>query len=153
MKDLTSKKKPYVKPEVILQVPMETRTGTSNPSGSSIRFKENIETVHIDIDKYLDLKVVNFDYKGRKEVHPQVGLIGEDVEKLMPEMVIYKQDDIAGEIVDGVKYDRIPLYNLEMIKRQQAMIQSIQERIQYLTEENEKLKQAINIRELESILV
>ncbi|MFM6350159.1 MAG: tail fiber domain-containing protein, partial [Dolichospermum sp.] len=82
MKDVASKKKPYVKPEVTLQVPMETRTGTSNPSGSSIRFKENIQGVNINIDKYLDLQVVNFDYKGRKEAHPQVGLIGEDVEKL-----------------------------------------------------------------------
>lgn len=77
---------------------------------SSKQFKENIESIG-DSDKIYQLNPVNFTYKTdiTKKIH--YGLIAEEVEKILPNLVIYKDDNPF-----SVKYDQlIPLLLKEII--------------------------------------
>ena len=57
---------------------------------SSIVFKENINA--LNADKLLELKPVEFTYINDKQKRKQFGLIAEEVEKVYPELVVYKGD-------------------------------------------------------------
>ena len=55
----------------------------------------------------------------------QIGLLAEEVEGLIPELVEYE-----GENIVGVKYDRLQIYLLKAIQDQQKMIVSQQQQLQ-----------------------
>lgn len=76
---------------------------------SSIRYKHNVQdlgSTHI-----LELRPVSFNYK--VDNRPAVGLIAEEVEKVMPELVAR---DIEGN-PESVKYHDLPVYLLNEIQR------------------------------------
>ena len=76
---------------------------------SSIRFKENVHD--LEHSHVLELRPVSFNYKqdGRKSI----GLIAEEVEKVMPSLVAYNQQ---GE-VESVKYHDLPVLLLLEIQK------------------------------------
>ena len=93
---------------------------------SSRRFKDNIQNLPIDVGKVLQIQPVSFTYKeGGSE---DIGLIAEDVNELLPELVTYDQEDKPY----SVKYDRLSVYNLGVIKEQQATIENQENRIEQL---------------------
>ena len=57
-----------------------------------------------------------------------IGLIAEQVDKVMPELVIYDKENKP----DAVKYERISLYLLEIVKEQQKLLEQQHERISVL---------------------
>lgn len=81
---------------------------------SSKRYKENIRNIDIDPEKILELQTVRFKWKesGKEDV----GLIAEDVEKAVPDLVIY--DDQGRP--NGVRYDKLALYLLVTVKELKA---------------------------------
>jgi hypothetical protein len=74
------------------------------------------------------LRPVTFDWKESGD--PDLGLIAEEVERVDPSLVLFKDGR-----VQGVKYDRIPAVLINAIKEQQAQI----ERQQMKFEKLEKL--------------
>ena len=58
----------------------------SGSVGSDIALKENINVIDNALDKVSQLKGVSFDWK-RKDRGSSVGLIAQDVEKVLPELV------------------------------------------------------------------
>ncbi|MFH1686843.1 MAG: tail fiber domain-containing protein [bacterium] len=81
---------------------------------SSQRYKDNIRELGVDVDQIFRLEPVKFNWKetGREDV----GLIAEEVEKLIPELVKY---DDEGR-VDGVRYDKVVIYLLSALKSLKA---------------------------------
>ena len=77
---------------------------------SSKRFKENIK----DISKksILDLRPVQFNYKSDKEKTPCFGLIAEEVEEILPELIVYKDGAPY-----GIKYHEMPALLLNEIQK------------------------------------
>jgi hypothetical protein len=92
-------------------------------SSSSRRYKTNIETLDTGADAVLKLRPVRFEYKesGQKDI----GLIAEEVEKISPDLVIY---DGQGR-PDAVKYDKVALYLLSVVKNQQKENEDIKNRL------------------------
>jgi hypothetical protein len=94
-------------------------------SGSSQRFKENIEDLVVDIDKVLSLRPVNFDWKDQwvpdgeggfrnmKQSGPSVGLIAEEVAALIPEIVKYDSNGL----ISGLEYKLLSVYELAVLKQ------------------------------------
>lgn len=79
---------------------------------SSIRYKENVQDIGDSSNILYQLKPVSFDYINRKSDYKHVGLIAEEVEKVAPELVVYKDSQ-----PETVKYhDLIPLMLNELIK-------------------------------------
>jgi hypothetical protein len=86
-----------------------TLTGTFTEN-SSIRYKENVETLKYGLDKVLQMRGVTYNKKdnGIKEM----GVIAEEINEILPEVVL-KNDE--GE-VDSVSYGRITAVLIEAIK-------------------------------------
>jgi hypothetical protein len=107
---------------------------------SSLRYKTNIKDLNFDIDKFLTLNPKSFDWNTKTidfvpSEKGSVGFIAEEVEKVIPQLVRYKDGQ-----VDGVKYDLIPVYMFKVIKEQQRQIQEQQKQIEELKSEIEELK-------------
>ena len=67
---------------------------------SSIRFKENIETLRNNLDKLLQLRPVSYNYKpeldsSKVKRKPRIGLIAEEVERIDPRLVEYEEDGVT----------------------------------------------------------
>jgi hypothetical protein len=86
-----------------------TAAGTLTEN-SSIRYKENVETVKYGLDKVLQMRGVTYDKKntGVKEM----GVIAEEIYEVLPEVVLKNEE---GEL-DSVSYGRITAVLIEAIK-------------------------------------
>lgn len=78
---------------------------------SSKRYKENIQPLTIDSNKVLSLRPVRFNY--RSSNGKDIGLIAEDVDKIIPELVVR---DTTGR-PDAVQYDKVSIYLLGVVKQ------------------------------------
>jgi hypothetical protein len=86
---------------------------------SSIRYKDNIETVKYGLDKVLQMRGVTYTKKdtGLQEL----GLIAEEINEILPEVVLKNEE---GE-PDSVSYGRITAVLIEAIKEQQKQIEEL----------------------------
>jgi hypothetical protein len=86
-----------------------TLSGTFTEN-SSLRYKENVETIHNGLDKVLQMRGVSYDKKntGVKEI----GVIAEEIYDVLPEVVLKNEE---GEM-DSVSYGRITAVLIEAIK-------------------------------------
>ena len=117
------------------------QTMTQSLGGSSERFKDNIQTLDIDLEHILALQPVSYTYKPADQTlskpiggKSQVGLIAEDVETVIPELVIYQD----GQAVN-VDYEKLSVMVLKLaqglkqdIERLQAENGQLQKRLKAL---------------------
>lgn len=95
-------------------------TGQLGDVSSSIRFKENIESI-IDSSDLYGLNPVSFNYKYEEEKTLHYGLIAEEVDKVMPNLVIYDKDNLPYSI----KYHEMPALLLVEIKNLKSEIEEL----------------------------
>jgi hypothetical protein len=88
---------------------------------SSARFKDEIQDMGEATEGLLKLRPVTFRYKAQPEGRTQFGLIGEEVERVMPELVVCSS---SGE-VETVLYHEMPAMLLNELQKQQREIQEL----------------------------
>jgi hypothetical protein len=93
---------------------------------SSIRYKQNIRRLDSTPDQILQLNPVRFDWKTTGEA--DIGLIAEEVEKAVPDLVIYDKEGKP----DAVKYDKMTVYLLQVVKAQQEQIDVLKAKLDQL---------------------
>jgi len=101
---------------------------------SDIRFKKDINTIPDALKKVLSLRGVNFLWKDESIMlskSKQLGLIAQEVEKVIPE-VVREQDRTGDEKFKIVDYDKLVPLLIEGIKEQQKQIDSLKEQIKEL---------------------
>ena len=104
---------------------------TSNISAySDKRAKENIKPINDGLDKVLKLEGVYYNMKeghspNEDHTRPRVGVLAQDVQKILPEVVTYAEE----EDMYSVDYGNITAVLIEAIKDQQKIIESLSERI------------------------
>ncbi|MDA9008019.1 tail fiber domain-containing protein, partial [Porticoccaceae bacterium] len=104
---------------------------TSNISAySDKRAKENIKPITDGLDKILKLEGVYYNMKeghspNEDHTRPRVGVLAQDVQKILPEVVTYAEE----EDMYSVDYGNITAVLIEAIKDQQKIIESLSERI------------------------
>ena len=92
---------------------------------SSIRFKENVTPI-LDAMSYVKkLQGVHFTWKDHRR-GSDVGLIAEDVNKVLPQVVSRDADDLSK--IEGVAYDRIVPILIEAIKELAAQVERLEKR-------------------------
>ncbi|HTY13139.1 MAG TPA: tail fiber domain-containing protein [Candidatus Omnitrophota bacterium] len=99
---------------------------------SSLRYKENIIDLDVDKQKVLSLRPVKFTSKTDKK--RDIGLIAEEVEKQIKDLVIYNEKGQP----ESVKYDRVAIYLLGVIKGQQKDIDELKREVKELKASEKK---------------
>lgn len=94
---------------------------------SSIRWKENIAPIDDALTKVMQLRGIYYDPKGGG--NRSVGLVAEEVGKVVPEVVDYEED---GKTASGITYDRLVAVLIEAVKEQQAEIDKQRREIESL---------------------
>jgi hypothetical protein len=91
---------------------------------SSRRWKADIQTITGALDKVQSLHGVSYDWKdnGRHDI----GLIAEEIGRVIPEAVIYEEN---GQDATSVDYALLVPVLIEAIKEQQAMIEDLKAHI------------------------
>lgn len=111
-----------------------SRTLTVNSSGeviamvSSERYKSDVQKLHPNTNAVLNLEPVRFKYtdSGKEDV----GLIAERVDEHVKDLVIYDNEGRP----DAVKYDRLSVYILEIVKELKAENNRLKVRVDELEE-------------------
>jgi len=96
----------------------ELALGKALPSPSDERLKKNIHTITNPIEKVNALRGVTFEFK--KDDQKQIGVIAQEVEKVLPELVSERPDGYK-----GVQYENIVGLLIEAIKEQQKQIDEL----------------------------
>ena len=89
---------------------------------SDLRLKDNVTNLSGALDKVKNLNGVSFDWK--KSGAHEIGLIAQNVEQVVPELVVTGQDGMK-----AVKYGNIVALLIEAIKEQQVEIEALQSQI------------------------
>ncbi len=91
---------------------------------SSIALKENVQPLSGALDIVKQLVGVVYDRKDKSSLN-EAGLIAEDVNKLLPNLVV--KDDNGNPY--GVQYTKIVAYLIEAIKEQQIQIEELKKKV------------------------
>jgi hypothetical protein len=110
-------------------------TGQLGVASSSARYKEEIRDMGDASERLAKLRPVTFRYKGHENEPTQFGLIAEEVEKVLPELVFHST---SGQ-PETVLYHEMPAMLLNELQKQQKRadqqaqeIAKLMERIQML---------------------
>lgn len=92
---------------------------------SSRRYKDNIKDITTRPEDVLKLRPVEFTWKetGKQDT----GLIAEEVAETIPELAVYRNNQ-----PDAVKYEKLAVYLLVLVKQQQHIIESLELRVKSL---------------------
>ena len=117
-------------------------TGQLGTVSSSRRFKENIEDMASYSDDLMDLRPVMFNYKKHSPKDRSVGLIAEEVEMVMPELIVYDNEGLP----QTVKYQDVPVMLLNEFQKlfrkveyQESLIEELTQRIELLSQSSNSL--------------
>ncbi len=91
---------------------------------SSKRWKENIAPLNNSLDKIMQLQGVSFNWKADGKY--DIGLIAEDIGKIVPEAVAYEENGIDAKSVD---YNKIVPLLIESTKEQQKKIEELENKV------------------------
>ena len=106
---------------------------------SSIRFKQDVASMGEASSGLMELRPVTFRYKAYPDGPLQYGLIAEEVENVMPDLVVR---DATGQ-VETVAYHELPAMLLNELQKQQAKIAAQQVVIEVLTSRLAALEQRL----------
>jgi hypothetical protein len=102
----------------------------STSLSSDIRLKENVRPLEGSLDKVLNLRGVQFDWKEEKRPNDQLGFIAQEVEEVLPEIV---KETVTlseeGKTHKTVNYEAVIPVLVEAIKEQQEEINKLTDRI------------------------
>jgi hypothetical protein len=101
---------------------------TSFVPTSSLVYKTNVKTYENALETVKKLRGVSFDWKDSGK--PSVGLIAEEVDKVIPAAVAHNDKDAT-----GVNYDSLVGVLVEAVKEQQGLIQEQQAELDTLKEQ------------------
>jgi len=105
-------------------------TGQLGTIVSSKRFKDDILDIKNKSEGIYELRPVSFLYKLDESKRRQFGLIAEEVDKIMPELVSYDADKRPY----SVRYEQLPVLLLNELQKQQVLIDALLKRINLLEE-------------------
>jgi hypothetical protein len=116
-------------------------TANSIAGTSDVRFKTNIRSVSSALDKIKQLRGVYFNWNQKAfpekdfGAQDELGFIAQEVEKIVPEIVI---KDKTKDEYRSVKYDKLVALLVEAIKEQQKQIDDLNEKVNKLSKSKNK---------------
>jgi Chaperone of endosialidase len=112
-------------------------SGKLGYNGSSRRFKDDIQDFSDDFHKILKAQPVSFVFKGNEDAKRTIGYIAEDFHDLgLHSLLVYNKEGQP----EVIKYDRVALYQLEIIKELIHDVESLKERLNAGSKQENKTK-------------
>ena len=114
-------------------------TAFSNVVASDQRLKDDVVTIENAVDKVSQLRGVEFIWnKGKRKGKQSIGVIAQEVEKVLPEVVIEKELPLMeeGTTYKTVDYPKLTAVLIEAIKEQQETINKLTSRMNDIEKEN-----------------
>jgi hypothetical protein len=138
--------------------------GTINTSDR--REKKNINALHYGLAEVLQMQPVSFNWKNKNNPDLKLGLIAQELQELIPEVVqshAWEIDELSGELSKkeldrlGVYYSDLVPVLIKAIQEQQEMIDDQNALIEVLTEESNAQAEALDsntalMKEMRAIL-
>ena len=93
---------------------------------SDIKLKENIVTIDLALDKVLKLRGVYYTRKDRENGVRKVGVIAQEIQEVLPEVVISGYDKVTDNTTLSVDYGNITALLIEAIKDLNIKITKLQ---------------------------
>ena len=131
-----------------LYVNGDTYCSSGNWTGSDLRWKKNVDPLTNSLHNILKLQGVNYEWKTEEykdqgfSEGKQLGLIAQDVEKIIPELVYTNDDGYK-----SVSYEKLTAVLVEGMKEQQEQIETQKNQIEKLLTQNSELYSRIETLE------
>jgi hypothetical protein len=110
-------------------------TGQFGTVVSSRRFKEDVRDMDDASPPVLSLRPVTFQYRASAGGETHFGLIAEEVEMVLPDLVVHD----AGGAVASVRYDELPVLLLRELQKQQEELEAQEAEASALAQRAERL--------------
>jgi hypothetical protein len=115
--------------------PYITNGGNTWTNGSDEKLKNITGEIEDAVAKVMQIRAARYTWKADPENKPQVGLIAQDLQKVLPEVVVEPPepfDQYGRETYLGVNYDHVIPLLVAAIQEQQAIINDLKARIETL---------------------
>ncbi|MCP4711964.1 MAG: hypothetical protein GY869_25365, partial [Planctomycetes bacterium] len=110
-------------------------------SASSIRWKKDIQPIDKPLDKVMDLRGVYFNWDADHGGKHGMGMIAEEVGKVLPEIVTYEDN---GKDASGMDYSKLTPLLVEAVKAHKKETDQLQKQLAEKTSEITDLKYRLN---------
>ena len=104
----------------------------STQVGSDIRLKENIKDTPYGLDEVLQLRPVEFDWKEKRGGRHDIGVIAQEIEEVIPEVVRNAENIKDNTSYKTVDYGKLSSVLIKAIQEQNKKIDKLQEDIKKL---------------------
>jgi Chaperone of endosialidase len=109
-----------------------TGPGTNYGAASSIRWKTNIVPIEKPLDKIIALRGVYFDWNAANGGKHDVGMIAEEVGKVLPEIVVYEANGTDASGMDYSKLTPLLIEGLKALKAENDLLKARLEKLEKL---------------------
>ena len=102
-----------------------TLMGMSNP-GSDIRLKKNINDIPYGLSEVLQLRAVEFDWKEKRDGKHDIGVIAQEIEKIIPEVVQESKDLNSDTMYKNVDYGKLTAVLIKSIQELTKRVEELE---------------------------
>jgi hypothetical protein len=110
---------------------------------SDLKLKENIQTIDSALEKVLKLRGVYYTLKRDETKTRKVGVVAQEIQEVLPEVVVLHKDIEDEEGTLAVDYGNISAILIEAIKEQNEEIVSLQNQLNQQQSELDELKSLV----------
>jgi len=101
----------------------------STTTSSDERLKENINPIPYGLEEVLKMKPVEYDWKEKRGGKHDIGVIAQDIQKLIPELIKENKDLKTKEDFKSVDYGKMVAVLIKAIQQQQVQIDELTNKI------------------------
>jgi putative lipoic acid-binding regulatory protein len=101
----------------------------SSSTSSDRRLKENIKPIPYGLETVLKMNPVEYDWKEKRDKAHDIGVIAQEVEELIPEIVKEHKDLKTDEPIKTVDYGKMVSVLIKAVQEQQEQINELKEKL------------------------
>jgi len=101
----------------------------SSTTSSDRRLKENINPIPYGLEEVLKMNPVEYDWKEKRNKAHDIGVIAQELEKIIPEVVQENKDLNSDKMIKGVDYGKMVAVLIKAIQEQQVQIDELKTKL------------------------
>ena len=101
----------------------------STTIASDARLKENVKDLNYGLKDVLDIRPVSFDWKEKRNGQHDIGVIAQEIEKIIPEVVVEVDTLNSEDTHKTVDYAKLTSVLIKAVQEQQQQINELKEKL------------------------